>query len=349
MQRTHRRSKYIWRVLLALVGIAVILWFAPVPYYISEPGSALDVGKMVQIEGGEKSQGAFYMTTVSMKEGNIFWYLYSGISPYMKRIPKGEVHREDESSEEYFQRQMEIMQASQDDSIIAAYRQAGKKVDVKNNGVIVLERMDQMPASKELVLGDIIQAVDGEKVLTSEELLKVLEGKKADEQVRLTIRRNGKEIEKNVKLGQLPRKPDEPPRAGLGIVPLTDRTVKATPAVRVDLEGVGGPSAGLMFALEIINQLTPGDLTNGKKIAGTGTMSPEGKVGQIGGVEHKVVAAAREGADYFFVPADVEPGDTNHQKAKETAQRIGTPMKIIPVHNLKEAVTYLQERSDGGA
>ncbi len=106
---------------------------------------ALDVGKMVQIEGGEKSQGAFYMTTVSMKEGNIFWYLYSGISPYMKRIPKGEVHREDESSEEYFQRQMEVMQASQDDSIIAAYRQAGKKVDVKNNGVIVLERMDQMP------------------------------------------------------------------------------------------------------------------------------------------------------------------------------------------------------------
>ncbi len=348
MQRTFRWSAYTWGVLLALVGIAAILWFVPVPYYISEPGSALDVGTMVQIEGGEKSQGAFFLTTVSMKEANIFWYLYSGISPYMKRIPKEEVHRDDESSEEYFRRQMEVMQASQDDSIIAAYRYAGKKVDVKNNGVIVLERMEQMPASKELVLGDIIQAVDGKKVLTSEELLKALEGKKADEEVRLTIRRNGKEIEKNVKLGQLPAKSDEPPRAGLGIVPLTDRTVKATPAVRVELEGVGGPSAGLMFALEIIDQLTPGDLTHGKKIAGTGTMSPDGKVGQIGGVEHKVVAAARKGADYFFVPADVEPGDTNYQKAKKTAQQIGTSMKIVPVRTLQEAVNYLQELPSSG-
>jgi PDZ domain-containing protein len=102
-----------------------------------------------------------------------------------------------------------------------------------------------------------------------------------------------------------------------------------------------------MFALEILNQLTPGDLTRGLKIAGTGTISAEGEVGQIGGVEQKVMAADREGADLFFVPADVRPGDSNQSKAEAVAREIGSRMKIVPVHSLEEAVRYLK-RMDAG-
>ena len=85
-------------------------------------------------------------------------------------------------------------------------------------------------------------------------------------------------------------------QVGIGIVPVTERRVQTKPAVRIRADHIGGPSAGLMFALEILNQLTPEDLTRGLKIAGTGTLSAEGEVGQIGGVEQKVMAAEREGA-----------------------------------------------------
>ena len=301
------------------------------------------------MEGGEKAKGTFLMTTVSMKEGNVFWFLYSGFSSDIKRIPKEDVLRHNEDPEEYFHRQREVMRASQDDSIIAAFRQAGKQVQVENNGVVVVERLDNLPATKQLALGDVIQAVDGQKILSAEELLNALEGKQADEQVRLTLWRDGKKLNKTVTLGLLPSESDEPPRAGLGIVPLTSRNVETTPSVQVNVEGIGGPSAGLMFSLEIINQLTPGDLTQGRKIAGTGTISPDGEVGQIGGVEHKVVAAARKGADYFFVPDDVHPGDTNRQLAQEAARRIGTKMKIVPVRTLQEAVSYLQQTPEVSA
>jgi hypothetical protein len=87
---------------------------------------------------------------------------------------------------------------------------------------------------------------------------------------------------------------------GIGIVPMTERRVQTEQTVRIRADHIGGPSAGLMFALEILNQLTPEDLTRGLKIAGTGTLSAEGEVGQIGGVEQKVMAADREGADLFI-------------------------------------------------
>ena len=105
-------------------------------------------------------------------------------------------------------------------------------------------------------------------------------------------------------------------QVGIGIVPVTERRVQTKPAVRIRADHIGGPSAGLMFALEILNQLTPEDLTRGLKIAGTETLSAEGEVGQIGGVEQKVMAAEREGADLFFVPADVRPGDSNQSRRR---------------------------------
>ncbi|MNI70497.1 Lon protease [compost metagenome] len=100
---------------------------------------------------------------------------------------------------------------------------------------------------------------------------------------------------------------------------------------------VGGPSAGLMFTMEIINQLTPGDLTKGHRVAGTGTIEADGNVGAIGGVKHKIVAADRKGAEIFFVPVK------NYEEAKAKADQIGTDMKLIPVSTLAEALKYMQE------
>jgi PDZ domain-containing protein len=100
-----------------------------------------------------------------------------------------------------------------------------------------------------------------------------------------------------------------------------------------------------MFSLEIYNQLVPGDLTKGYRIAGTGTIDEDGKVGPIGGIRHKVVAADREKADFFFAPKDWTPPSgspvINAGDAQDEARKIGSSMKVVPVASFEEAVAYL--------
>ncbi|MCK9906873.1 hypothetical protein MXD63_43635, partial [Frankia sp. Cpl3] len=97
-------------------------------------------------------------------------------------------------------------------------------------------------------------------------------------------------------------------------------------------QGIGGPSAGLMFTLEIYDQLnTELDVTRGYRVAGTGTISADGTVGRIGGINHKIVAADKAGAEIFFAPDDAEGEISNYQEAMATAKRIGTKMRVVPV------------------
>src|SRR5690606_14697140 len=128
------------------------------------------------------------------------------------------------------------------------------------------------------------------------------------------------------------------PRAGLGIQPADMIEVKAddpSRQVEIVVEDIGGPSAGLMFALEIVDQLTEGDLTKGYRIAGTGEIYPDGTVDAIGGVQHKIAAADREEADIFFVP------ERNAKEAKDKAESIRTSMKVVSVRTIHDALDYL--------
>lgn len=134
---------------------------------------------------------------------------------------------------------------------------------------------------------------------------------------------------------------------------MTDHTeVKSPENVKFKLDGVGGPSAGLMFTLAIYDQVSGQDLKAGRKIAGTGTIEKDGSVGDIGGAYLKVKSAADSGADIFFVPnnpvtkkmkkADPD-AKTNYQEAKEAAKKLGTKMKIVPVKTAQEAIDYLKK------
>ena len=139
---------------------------------------------------------------------------------------------------------------------------------------------------------------------------------------------------------------------GIGIG-LTDHTeVSSDVPVDFNTEGVGGPSAGLMFTLAIYDQLVKEDLRKGRKIAGTGTIEQNGHVGDIGGAGLKVVSAAKKGMDIFFVPnnpidKNAKKGktkvQTNYQEAKAAAKRLGTKMKIVPVQNVQQAIDYLKK------
>ncbi|WP_369813161.1 S16 family serine protease [Virgibacillus halodenitrificans] len=131
-------------------------------------------------------------------------------------------------------------------------------------------------------------------------------------------------------------------KVGIGIRLVTDRSVTVDPEVHFSSGRIGGPSAGLMFSLEIFDQLTEEDFTRGYEIAGTGEIDYNGNVGRIGGIDKKVVAADREGADIFFAPNENGNKDSNYQVAKEKAAEIDTSMKIVPVNTFQDAVDYLK-------
>ena len=139
---------------------------------------------------------------------------------------------------------------------------------------------------------------------------------------------------------------------GIGIS-LIDRTeVNSSVPIEFSTEGIGGPSAGLMFSLAIYTQLANPDLRDGRVIAGTGSIDREGKVGDIGGIDKKVVSAAKIGATIFFAPDNPVSEEekkanpkakTNYETALEAAKEIKTDMKIVPVKTLQDAIDYLEK------
>ena len=150
-----------------------------------------------------------------------------------------------------------------------------------------------------LEVDDVILAVDGTAIKTPEELRDAVSVHAPGEDVRLRIERDDAEQVVTVTTAAAP---DDPERAVIGIVPQLGYTSDVT--VTIQLDNVGGPSAGLMFALGIYDMLTPGPLTGGRHVAGTGTMAVDGTVGPIGGIQQKLIAARGDGATVFFVPKD---------------------------------------------
>jgi Lon-like protease len=328
-------------VAILCIGIGVYL-LLPIPYYVMQPGLALDVKPFVQV-GNEEPQekGSFLLTTISLKEGAMFDYIATKLSQEMELVPRTQILAPDETDEEYQRRQMENMMQSQNYALIAAFRQAQKPVTVQTLGVEVFQILPN--ASKALQINDLIQAIDHIPTPSSTKLITYLQSKKPGDVVTVQLLRANQQMEKEVTLIGLPEESSAAPkRAGLGVIPLTRMSVKTTPPAKIEAGDIGGPSAGLMFSLEVFNRLTSEDLTRGLTIAGTGTIDEQGKVGQIGGIQYKIMAAHAKQAQIFFCPKDMDPDDENEKVAKATVQKINTPLKVVPVSTLDEAVQYLR-------
>lgn len=200
---------------------------------------------------------------------------------------------------------------------------------------------------KKLSVGDTVTKVDGMGFKSAEEFMEYVKGQEVGQVVTITFIHNGKEEEASGKLIELST--DKKP--GIGIT-LTDHTEIATDTeVAINSGSIGGPSAGLMFTLEIYEQLTHQNIRKGKKIAGTGTINSAGEVGRIGGIDKKVASADEAGMNIFFAPDDTiseevkkENPDikTNYEEAKAAAKKLNTSMKIVPVKTVQDALEYLE-------
>jgi PDZ domain-containing protein len=229
------------------------------------------------------------------------------------------------------------METSTQTATIVALKRLGFKVNLNEKGAEVTQVVAKSPADGHLAPGDVIVSLLGTPTLTNSDLVAAIHTHHPGEQVKLTVvHPTGKQEDETLTLGQSPpdpKVPDAPRLAFLGIATTTKQQPVLPIDIRIDPHNIGGPSAGLAFTLGVIDQLTAGDLTGGRTIAVTGTINPDGTVGDVGGVVQKTKAVRNAGAVAFLVP----PGEYN-----DAVKHAGSQLKVIKVTNLEDALTALR-------
>lgn len=335
MKKTPR-----WIQTIVVFLLVYLIFFMPLPLYMEVPGGAFSLDEMVEVNHEySDDEGDFYITTVGIQSVSPI-NLLSSVLPYHNLVSKVDVMGELNDLETYNKIQKYYMNHSIHTAIKVAFDAAEKEYDFEYNGVYVLQLIEESNFFKELKIGDIVKSVDGQSFQSSQEFIDYIQKKNVGEEVTLDVVRDTEELSTSGKLILL-----ESGLAGIGIGLVDDTSIITDPEVSIHSANIGGPSAGLMFSLQIYSQLLEENIRGNYKIAGTGTIDSDGKVGQIGGVEKKVVAADREGADYFLVPADEDTGEleSNYKKALETAQAIKTDMKIVPIATMNDAIEFLEQ------
>jgi PDZ domain-containing protein len=342
----------VWRTTLIAVLFLLVtygLFYMNTPYIIQKPGTAEDVGPMVQVNHPDVAKGSVLMlTTVRQMYPNWFMYVVAHFNSKWDIYVEKDLRPSGESRVDYNERQAIIMLSSQSNALQAAYTAADIPFVLDYHGVVINSIIKGMPAEGVLNVGDVIIEFDGKKIASSAEVFAWVEGKKVGDKVKIGYMRNEELLYTDLIMGDYSLLPNEKgvvdkglePHPGLGISPVDLAEIRAEDPnrqVTIDVKDIGGPSAGLIFTLEIYDQLTPGDLTKGYRIAGTGTINPDGTVGPIGGVEHKIVAADREDTDIFFVPEE------NAKDAIARADQLEIDMKIVPVKTVQDALDYLRD------
>lgn len=328
------------RIITVFILIIIIFFtnFYPLPVYVSRPGLAKVLDEFIEVENGYENDGEFMLTTIRIGKANVLTYLMTKVNKYYQIEPLSSFRLENETDEEYTVRQLYYMENSQENAIQVAFEKAGKGIDVQMNGIYILKVKDGGPADDILKPGDRITAIDGKTFDSANGFTDYIQSKQPGDKIEVTFHRNHEVLTKEIILDHI----DEIDKPGIGISLVEDKDIKSDPKVEIDTDQIGGPSAGLMFSLEIYNQLVEEDISKGYIIAGTGTISPDGKVGPIGGIDQKVVAADKAGAEIFFAPNENGREGSNYEVAVKTAEDIGTDMIIVPVDHFDDAIEFLQ-------
>lgn len=306
------------------------------------PGPVANALELVTIETADAAAagGQLLVTTVVVRlEQDTGEWLQGSLSPRVSQIRREVLYPPGTDREDFNREAAAQMANSQLDATIAALRHRGFEIDETFDGAEVLSVDEAGPATDRLRNGDVIVAVAGDPVSSSEEAVAAIERRDPGDRVSLAVLRDGDERIVTVVLGRNPEVPDAP------LLGVTLRSFLDLPVdVSIDPGEVGGPSAGLMFALAVVDVLDPVDLTGGRVIAGTGAIDRSGRVGEIGLVQQKIFGAVSRGddspaPDVFLVP------DGDLDAARETG--VDADLLLVPVDSLQDAVTALQDLRRG--
>jgi len=341
--RTASVFRRYWKALVLVLFLILFgtAQFMSWPYVIYGPGSAEPVHPRVETGHTLDEKGSFLFTTVSTySKPNAFSLAYAWMNPRMDIQTEESATGGTTNLTAYRNLLAWMRDSSEATAMLAAYGAMDRTIEVEQQGVIVVRFIENTKAIESgLQEGDVIKAVDGKPTPRAEDLIDALTSHKPGDKVKLTGTRGGKPIEVTVPLIEMP----ETHKAGIGFQHSSVVEVTPPDPVKFDFNDVGGPSAGLMMTLEIVSQLTEEDLTHGYRIAGTGTIAADGTVGQIGGIQYKLMAADKEKADYFLVPYDKEAGLSNWNDAESTVKKLNLKPKLVPISNLSEALEFVRK------
>ena len=325
---------------LLAIGIAVaIAWPIKVPYYTLSPGPLYDTSDFVFVVGEEAQyeiDGEMFFLTVSLSEANLFEYFAGHLNPKVEVAPRENFRPTGVSPEDLRRENLARMEQSKTDATFVALTKLGYEPTYTGTGALVIETVPDSAAEGVLLSNDVIVAINGADVEFRSDVIDRLAEMDVGDHVTLAVERvvDGSDdvevVEVDIVLGV---HTDDPTRPMVGVLLDNNAPIIEFPvAVETDTQNIGGPSAGMMFTLEIMNQLTEEDLTGGKRIAGTGTIDRDGAVGGIGGVQQKVFGAIDAGAVVVLVPA------SNYEDALEAA---GDRIAVVRVETIDDALEYL--------
>jgi Lon-like protease len=329
-----RRHLTPWRAAGAIVAVLLvtllILYRIPSDKYIFLVDTAHPVAPFVHVQGGrqEADHGTIYYVDVFERRARELEALFPWLHPHATLLPASEVVPRGTTSQAVVAAELREMTLSQQVAAAVALRHLGYHVVVRPDGVLVNVVDLGTPASAKLESADVIEAVDGSPTPTVPSLRSRLSRVKPGRAVTLRIRRGIKSLSIRVRTFAIRQ---EPHHALIGFEPAQAAKIKLPIRVSINLPSVGGPSAGLAFALEVMEKLGK-NVTHGHRVAATGEMELDGTVAPIGGVKQKTYGVRQAGADVFLVPA----GDN-----ARVARRYAGPLHIIPVHTFGQALQAL--------
>jgi len=320
-------------VVLGMLGLvtALVLWWLPADDYLFVPDRAKPLADKVEVEGKRATaKGDVYYVDLFVRRIRLLEQLLPFTRPEGSTFVSEEVLAPSgETDAERDRQNAADMQRSEETAAVVALRELGYDVVATPRGILVTSVAPDVPAAEVLEPGDVVVAVDGIPVKTPAELRARIGTREPGDTLTLSVRREDKKPIQ-VKVRTI-ASPDDPSRAIVGILIEQEADVKLPFEVDIDLGRVGGPSAGLPFALEIARQLGR-DVTSGCRIAATGALALDGTVIPIGGVKQKTVGARRADVDYFLVPAGENAVD---------AQENADGLEIIPVESFQQALQKL--------
>ncbi|WNI17903.1 YlbL family protein [Actinacidiphila sp. ITFR-21] len=333
--------------LIVLLGVALL---APAPYSEMSPGPTVntlgDYGgdTVISISGRQTypATGHLNMTTVRVTGADYSMNLVEGMLGWLRHDDKVVEHDtlypQGQTAEQADQENAEEFSQSQDSAKVAALEEL--KIPVPSR-VIVSAVVKSGASEGALHAGDVIKAVDGTAITKADQVATAVTRHKPGQQVTFTVIRAADAKRKSTKTQDVrittrTSADGGPTRAVVGIQAGVEHIFPF--AIDIKLADVGGPSAGMMFALGIVDKLTPGSLTGGNFVAGTGTIDDSGAVGPIGGIGLKTIGARDKGAQFFLTPAD---------NCEEAAKDIPGGLTLVKVKTLDDAMAALKDIKAG--
>ena len=312
---------------LLVAAVALALWILPTESYIFLPNRAHAVAPLVEVEGGkDPKDGGIYYVDVLVRKATLLERLFPGLREGATVVPAEEVRPPGVSEGERRREELQEMQMSQRVAAAVALRELGYKVIAKPIGARIEFVDAESPAAGKLLPGDIVTKAGGKPVTGPAGLRRAIRESGTARDVLLVVKRGDKENEVGVR-----------PKRGtqgtpmIGVIVSQAADIKLPVDVEIDTDGVGGPSAGLAFALDLLEELGR-DVDHGNRVAVTGALELDGTVGEIGGVKQKTIGVERAGIDVFLVPA----GDNAAE-----ARRYADGIRIVPVTSFQQALRTL--------